>query len=356
MTTPAETFRRDHPDLFFLDPGDPGALEAYLHDRGVLHTKTRVLQAAKAGDGNMNCTVRALTTEGSMIVKQARPWVEKYPQFAAPWDRTAREAAFYRAISSIGILAGMTPGLLHFDPDSRVIVLEDLGASSDCTAVYAGQPLDDAEIVAMANFLSRLHSVPSGLSERNNLTNREMRQLNHAHIFVVPLDTDNGLDLDAITPGLADAARSLQADSSYVQEVRRLGREVYLADGECLLHGDFFPGSLLRTTAGPKVIDPEFAFYGRPEFDVGVFLAHLILSKHPSHTRRLWRRAYVAPVPFDDLLMLQLAGVEIMRRLIGYAQLPIQGGERKARLLERSRELVLRPDPSWLQAGRDGLL
>ena len=42
--------------------------------------------------------------------------------------------------------------------------------------------------------------------------------------------------------------------------------------------------------------------------------------------------------------MCQLAGVEIMRRLIGYAQLPLTANrERKRKLLDLSRELVLRP-------------
>ena len=42
--------------------------------------------------------------------------------------------------------------------------------------------------------------------------------------------------------------------------------------------------------------------------------------------------------------MLQLAGVEIMRRLIGYAQLPVGYGlNRKRELLELSRSLVLEP-------------
>jgi 5-methylthioribose kinase len=75
-----------------------------------------------------------------------------------------------------------------------------------------------------------------------------------------------------------------------------------------------------------------------------VFLAHLILSNQPPATRRLWREAYDAPAGFDNLLMLQLAGVEIMRRLIGYAQLPVRGLKPKCDLLELSRTLVLRPE------------
>ena len=41
-----------------------------------------------------------------------------------------------------------------------------------------------------------------------------------------------------------ELAQKMAADVSYVASVRTLG-EAYLADGEVLLHGDFFPGSWL---------------------------------------------------------------------------------------------------------------
>ena len=350
MTNAAEAFRQSHPDLFFLDPGDTASLEQFLKVRGILAPASRVVAASKAGEGNMNCTLRVATTEGPLIVKQARPWVEKYPQFAAPWDRACREAEFYQAIARVPQLARMMPRLIDFDPDARVLMLEDLGDNRDYTGLYAGENLDDSDVEEMAGFLARLHRCIPCSGEHRGLANREMRELNHSHIFVVPLTAANGLDLDNITPGLAQAARFLQSDADYVDEVSRLGSEVYLADGGSLLHGDFFPGSLLRTKAGPRVIDPEFAFFGRPEFDVAVFLAHLILSNQPPAMRRLWREAYDAPSGFDNPLMLQLAGVEIMRRLIGYAQLPVRGLKPKCDLLELSRTLVLRPGMQLVEA------
>lgn len=344
MKALVDAFRNRHPDLYFLDPTDGGALERYLKERSLLRDGARLLSATKAGEGNMNCTVRAVTTEGSLIVKQSRPWVEKYPQFAAPWDRALHEAAFYRAIAPFDELSRMTPRLLDADAEARVLVLEDLGDHSKDVGVYAGEHWDDTEIVQMAAFLSALHSLVRREGDTGRLANRDMRELNHAHLFVVPLKDGNGLDLDSITPGLAEAARFLKEDQAYVREVTRLGQEVYLADGDCLLHGDFFPGSLLRTASGPYVIDPEFGFFGRPEFDMGVFLAHLLLSNQSPSQWQLWRNSYDAPEGFDDVLMLQLAGVEIMRRLIGYAQLPIQGLQFKTGLLEQSRRLVLSPD------------
>lgn len=349
MSAHHSQFRDANPGLFFLDADDRDSLETYLRSRGMLGDRQSIVIASRAGEGNMNCTVRASTDRSSFIVKQARPWVEKYPQFAAPWDRACREAEFYNRIAACPPVAAMMPRLLDFDPVARVLVLEDLGVASDYSCVYRGESFTPVEITALGEFLSALHGGFSDGHATAPLANREMRELNHAHIFKIPLATDNGLDLDSITPGLAMEAQFLRSDPDYNREVSRLGQDAYLKDGPCLLHGDFFPGSLLRTASGPRVIDPEFGHFGRPEFDVGVFLAHLLLANQPAECISRWRHAYAPPDGFDDDLMLQLAGVEIMRRLIGYAQLPIGYGlSRKRELLALSKTLVLQPQMELL--------
>lgn len=332
------------PHAFYLNADRPAELSAYLCAAGQLKPGESVISSARAGDGNMNCTVRVTTDRGSFIVKQSRPWVEKYPQFAAPWDRTLREAEFYQLVTRRRGVAGFLPEVRGVDTDARVLVLEDLGTASDYTSVYRGGSFTLDEVRVLARFLSALHQPWSVEEGARSLNNREMRHLNHAHLFEIPLQPSNGLDLDAITPGLARIATSLKKDPRYCRETARLGREAYLADGPSLLHGDFFPGSLLRTASGPRVIDPEFGFFGRPEFDAGVFLAHLALSGQSVDLAQAWRSEYTAPPGFDENLMRQLTGVEIMRRLVGYAQLPVGYGiARKQELLELSRDLVLEP-------------
>ena len=88
----------------------------------------------------------------------------------------------------------------------------------------------------------------------------------------------NGAQLMVHYKSSINEARALQADACYVGIVRELGA-LYLQDGTSLLHGDYFPGSWLQTAAGVRVIDPEFCFFGPPEFDVGVLLAHLHLAQ-----------------------------------------------------------------------------
>ncbi len=50
----------------------------------------------RAGEGNMNLVIRVVTPRRSMILKQSRPWVEKYPQIEAPADRILAEIDFYQ--------------------------------------------------------------------------------------------------------------------------------------------------------------------------------------------------------------------------------------------------------------------
>ena len=337
-----EEFRRTHPDVPFLSPGDVAAAESYLRDRGVIGAEEFVLAVDKAGEGNMNCTLRAQTESRSVVVKQSRPWVEKYPEIAAPWDRVLSEARFYMLTSPQEAVAAQMPDLIELDPRARVLVLEDLGEAGDFTRIYQGTAITRGTVRRLAEWLSHLHGMVFNDKSQASLTNTHMRNLNHEHIFRFPLDQSNGLDLDDITPGLCASARRLTASSEYVTRVAALG-EIYLTHGPTLLHGDFFPGSWLDVDNGPAIIDPEFAFFGKPEFDLGVFLAHLYLSDQDESIHSELVQSYTSAEGFDWQLTLGFCAVEIMRRLIGVAQLPLAADlDRKTQLLSLSHELIVR--------------
>lgn len=292
----------------------------------------------------MNCTLRVRTNARTFIAKQGRPWVEKYATIAAPWGRTEVEASFYECTTSDTMLSQVTPRRIACDPGSQILLLEDLGDASDCMDLYSGRTLADAELGSLVSLLSRLHRLQVPRSRRPLLENRAMRELNHEHIFRLPLARGNGIDLDAYTPGLAGVAACLMDDVRYRAEVERLGR-IYLQDGPTLLHGDYYPGSWLRTPRGVCVIDPEFCFLGRAEFDVGVMFAHLLLADVPGEAAERVFHMYQPSVGFDGALARRFAGAEIMRRILGVARLPFaQDLQRLAALLTRSRALVC-PSP-----------
>jgi 5-methylthioribose kinase len=331
-------------DLYFVSLDDGQGLHKYLLRRKLITADDEICCLERAGEGNMNCTLRVQTSRQSLIVKQSRPWVEKFPTILAPWDRVLSEARFYMLVSPGASIASRMPRLLHLDSESRIMVLEDLGPAQDYTGIYRGDSLSGETASALAAWLSELHAVSFQTHTRSCLRNIEMRKLNHEHIFRIPLQVNNGLELDKITPGLSAAAQRLIDDEGLAEQVRALG-EIYLSDGAAILHGDFFPGSWLQGASGPRVIDPEFAFFGKPEFDLGVLIAHLYIAHQGESVHEACLAAYRTQERFNLRLALRFSGVEITRRLIGLAQLPVDLNlVEKQRLLQLAKTLVSSTD------------
>jgi 5-methylthioribose kinase len=324
-----------------FSPDDLQSLRACLEACGLVSPATP-LTLSVAGEGNMNCVRRVETPAGSFIVKHARPWVEKYPSIAAPVERAAFEARFYALTADDPVLGKFHPVLRYSDPAAAVLVLEDLAPATSGGEVYAGDlRFSPDDLMALLGYLRALHRLPVPAAARPGLRNAAMRRLNHAHIFDLPFQPDAGFGefLEARTPGLDAVADPLRHDEALRVTVSDLGARYLNSDGPALLHGDFFPGSLLRQTGGSwRVIDPEFGFCGDPEFDTGVFLAHLHLSGHPEDLCHFWQDRAQG----DPALVRRYAGVEILRRLIGVAQLPLPWTlAEKTTLIARAREMVL---------------
>jgi 5-methylthioribose kinase len=306
---------------------------------GWLPKGSRVLRTAIAGAGNMNLVERVTLDDGtSLIFKRARGWVEKYPQIPAPIERAGVEAAFYTAVT--GSAAGNAmPKHLGYDERQSANLFEDLGEAADGMTAYAGSVIEGANLDGVADWMTALHALP--VPDDARLANRAMRALNALHIFDFPLDPQNGFDVDTITPGLQTQADRLKNDHAFVSAVKTVGKH-YLRDNPSgvLLHGDLYPGSWLTTPRGLFVIDPEFCWIGPREWDVGVLLAHLRLSNQPTALRERLIARYGHPI--DRALVNRIAGIEIMRRLIGVAQLPLDIDlAAKTTLLNEARGLVL---------------
>ncbi|MBM3845410.1 MAG: aminoglycoside phosphotransferase [Verrucomicrobia bacterium] len=328
--------------VFRLQPAITEELDGYLRTLGLLTKGESILSVERAGEGNMNCVVRVRTDFKSIILKQSRPWVEKYPRIGAPFDRALQEIRFYRMVENQPAIASRMPALLLADPDNRLLCLEDLGTAGDCTKRGPDSPFTRQEMADVAHYLSSLHSLTAPGEIREQFSNREMRELNHAHIFRIPLDPNNQLDLDAIVPGLKQESLKLTTREEFRAAARALGDDCYLREGTTLVHGDIFPGCWMMTDSGLRFVDPEFSFFGRAEIDVGVVMAHLRLSRQPPDREAWFLESYHPPSDYDPQLAARFAGVEIMRRVIGVAQLRLGGGVGFRReLLDQSSDLLL---------------
>ncbi len=321
---------------------DKTYLERYLKGQGWLPLNEKITAIEIPGAGNMNFIIRVKTQERSLIIKQSREFVEKYPQIEAPAERALREAEFYQLISEEESIKKKMPRLIGVDKKNHVLNLEDLGHGVDYTFLYQkNMQLDVAELEEIITFAARLHQTINTDTSEALLPNREMRKLNHEHIFIYPYLSDNGLDLEDILPGLQDVGLPFKEDVFLKQAVKKLG-DRYLEDGKTLLHGDYFPGSWLKTEDGIKIIDPEFCFFGDVEFEIGVTLAHLKMANQPDALVEKALKIYKDLSPIDDQLCKKFMAIEILRRILGLAQLPLNLDleERKA-LLNEARAILV---------------
>lgn len=302
---------------------DKDQLKRYLKGQGWLNENEEITAVETPGSGNMNFTLRIKTGKRSFIIKQSRNYVEKYPQVTAPEERALREAEFYGLVSRYPMLKKQMPQLLGLDIVNHVLHLEDLGHGVDFTYLYQkGKTLEEKELNKIMGFAATLHTTVNAGTTKTQLPNRKMRKLNHEHIFIYPYLQENGIDLDDILPGLQEIGADYKADQRLKNKVHQLG-ERYLSDGQILLHGDYFPGSWLKTKDGIQIIDPEFCFFGEPEFEVGVTLAHLNMASQSEELIDKALKTYMKVAPLNLDLCHQFMAVEIMRRILGLAQLPL---------------------------------
>ncbi|MDA0194462.1 MAG: phosphotransferase [Bacteroidetes bacterium] len=336
MSTDLEVrFKNIYPGKYFLSFSKED-LNTYLKFRSWLPGEEVIDGIEKAGESNMNCVLRVRTNERSFIIKQARPWVEKYPQIDAPVERNAVETRYLGLMGEDVELKIQTPELIGSDTDNFILVINDLGGEPFSFLYEHNSKLTGEDCKSMMAYISRLHQ----LKPVNFPENMAMRVLNHEHIFHFPFIEDNGFKLDDIQSGLEGISWIYKRDKVLKQKIESLGK-LYLGEGKALIHGDYYPGSWLKTELGFRVIDPEFSHIGHPEFDLGIMIAHLLMTGHSEEIIPAMSR-YSSEQAVDNELIAGFAGTEILRRLLGVAQLPLKLNlENKKALLDQASDWIL---------------
>ena len=283
-----------------------------------------IVSVEKLTAGNMNLTLRAIDQEGrSLIIKQGREFVEKYPSVPAPIGRTSVEFEYYNTIKRNPFLVKMSPKIISMGHENQILLIEDLGNGIDGISYYNNpDSLQGADLKQMINYLSDLHEIKK---ENVLIENTEMKKLNALHMFDFPFTNEGRSSLESNFPELSKLSVSLINNKKRLNACTKL-KDLYLSSGEILAHGDFYPGSFFLIKDNIYVIDPEFCFWGYPEFDLGIFLGHLLIIGKEKALFDEALKSYLKNNSNIDLSLInQHAGIEILRRLYGVAQLPLQG-------------------------------
>ncbi|MBY0280132.1 phosphotransferase, partial [Candidatus Binatia bacterium] len=304
-------------------PLDERSLSGWLRAAGLACAGDEVVVEA-AGDGNINWVRRArVPGRGvSWVVKQARPALERFPQYRASTERIVFEERWL-AIARVVDDEGICPAVLHFDEAARVLVLEDLADAERLDrALLRGRDVV-AALCAVARLLARVHAATRDPLLVERFRNDDMQTLHGEHVFRLPF-APNDFPLE---PALRARAERVWQDG----ELGAIAMRAYTRYREprgALVHGDVQAGNVLLPTAGGvKLLDAEIAHVGDPAFDVGMLLAHVLLAGLARDALgpaaevacTTWN-AYASSATAGDAPELadvaRYAGIEILRRTI----------------------------------------
>ncbi|MBV8661687.1 MAG: S-methyl-5-thioribose kinase, partial [Hyphomicrobiales bacterium] len=233
-------------------------------------------------DGNLNSVFLVDGPAGGVCVKQSLPWVrvagESWPLDV---ERVRFEAAYFARVAPfVGPLA---PEIYRFDPELRVIAMEKLEPHIILRKeLIAGRryprvAADIAEYIAQATLKTSDLSAPFETRAADLSLFSQNLALQRITVDLVFTDPWAVSERNKILPSLQPWAVALRNDLEVKSAVARL-RLAYLTKAQSLLHGDLHSGSIMAIPEQTKVIDGEFAWVGPSGFDVGHFLAHLVIA------------------------------------------------------------------------------
>ncbi len=211
-----------------------------------------------------------------VIVKSAPPYVAARPDIALDTWRIIIEGRSLEAFAPGGLLAGVgglvvrPPRLIDLDQEHYILVMEDVGDDPDFGAwLFQGQHQE-----ASASEIGRTVGAFIGTLHARSCNDQKMAQaFDNTPIQQVRLENQyRRIEEYCFRGGLADA-------EVLGREAVAFGR-LLLQPGLCVIMGDLWPRSLLITAKGVRIIDWEFAHFGRPAQDVGHLTAHLWMHIH----------------------------------------------------------------------------
>jgi 5-methylthioribose kinase len=239
-------------------------------------------QVREVGDGNLNLVFIVTGALGSVIVKQALPYVRLVGE---SWPLPLKRSFFeFHALKRHALRdPGRVPEIFHFDETQALIVMRFLAPHVIFRkSVVAG--VQHPNIARhMGLFLARALFAGSALAMNGTefradmvlfADNTALADITENLVFSDPYFAAK---LNRHTPGLEPVIANLRADRAMriaAQEMKHL----FVTKTETLVHGDLHSGSIMVTADDSQVIDPEFAIYGPFGFDVGMLLANILLA------------------------------------------------------------------------------
>lgn len=257
-------------------------------------------QIREVGDGNLNLVFIVTGSTGSVVVKQALPYVRMVGE---SWPLPLYRAHFeyYALVRQATRAPGVAPEVYHFDKPQALIVMEYLHPH-----VILRRKLISGERVArlgeaIGEFCARTAFRGSELSMASPEKKADVGLFSGN--VAIPAITESlvftdpyyGAEMNRHTPELSPVVDALRRNAPLKAKVQRLLMK-FTANTETMLHGDLHSGSIMATDTSVRVIDPEFSQYGPLAFDLGMAVANFFMAyfSQPAHRQADELEAYQA--------------------------------------------------------------
>ncbi|KAK4491132.1 hypothetical protein RD792_001856 [Penstemon davidsonii] len=269
-------------------PLDEKFLVEYLKATPSLATKLGnqfdKLEIKEVGDGNLNFVYIVISPSGSLVIKQALPYIRCIGE---SWPMT-KERAYFEATTlqeEKRLCPEHVPEVYHFDRTMCLIGMRYIepphiilrkGLIAGITYPLLAEHI--SEFMARTLFytsLLYLTTTEHKSAVAKYCANVELCRLTEQVVFSDPYKVS---EYNHWTSPYLDAdAESVREDNILKLEVAEL-KSKFCERAQALIHGDLHTGSVMVTSDSTQVIDPEFSFYGPMGFDIGAFIGNLILA------------------------------------------------------------------------------
>ena len=243
----------------------------------------------EVGDGNLNLVFIVTGSAGSVVVKQALPYVRLVGE---SWPLALYRAFFehHALVRQAARDPGSVPEVFHFDEAQSLIAMEYLHPHVILRyKMVAGERVDGlgdflgTHCARMAFRGSELHMASAEKKADVALFagNVEIPAITEALVFTDPY---YAAEMNRHTEGLDPVVTALREDVALKAEVQKLFAK-FATNTETMLHGDLHTGSVMSTATESRIIDPEFAQYGPMGFDIGMLTANYLMAyfSQPAH-------------------------------------------------------------------------
>jgi len=250
----------------------------------------------EVGDGNLNLVFIVTGDAGSIIVKQALPYVRLVGD---SWPLPLKRAFFeYHALTRQAERdPDSVPEIYHFDEAQAIIVMEFFTPHIILRHSLMAGTKHEGMAKVLGQFCARTLFRGSDLSmdaaKRKADVALFVDSVALCEITETLVFSDPYFDAERNhhTPQLDGLVAELRADIDLKVEAQHL-KSKFCNNAETMLHGDFHTGSVMVTETETKVIDPEFALYGPIGFDIGMLLGNFWMAyfAQPGHASAVGER------------------------------------------------------------------